>query len=350
VGLSRGALRCNPWLGALLLTILLGLVLSACGAAASVARPRTRAPAVAAGVRLAGVEVGGMDGPAALRVAEGLAGSLARAPRNAYVDPSTHGLVPGVDGVEVDVPATVRALLQARPGADVAPVLRPVAPAVALRDLPAAPIYNGPPGRRAVALLINVAWGEQYVPEMLRVLEAERAPATWCLVGRWAETHPEVVAAIVAAGREDPAGFTYCNHGYRDHGWALLSEGQALESIRGADAVIERLTGEKPLYFSPHRGEYNPGVLAAARASGHELVLWSLDTIDWKHPTPSTIRRRIVGRVKPGDIILMHPTAETQAALAGLIAGIRAKDLRLATLDQLLNPAWRPGDPAGGQG
>ena len=253
--------------------LVLALVLGGCGVRPASPADRGSGARVAAGVRVAGLDVGGMTGADAERVVQGLAADLAQPPRNAYVDPSTKGLVPGVDGVEMDVPATVARVLSARPRAEVAPVLRSLAPTVRVAQLPAAPIYNGPPSRRAAALVINVAWGEEHVPEMLRTLTADRAPATWCLVGRWAETHPEVVAEIVAAGRADPAGFTYCNHGYRDHGWALLSEQQALQSITQGDAAIERLTGQRPLYFSPHRGEYNPGVLQASRASGHELVL-----------------------------------------------------------------------------
>ena len=72
------------------------------------------------------------------------------------------------------------------------------------------------------------------------------------------------------------------------------------------------------------------------------LVLWSLDTIDWQHPSPSTIRQRILSRVQPGDIILMHPTAETVQVLPEMIAGIRAKGLQLVTLNQLLGTQWPP--------
>jgi primosomal protein N' len=176
------------------------------------------------------------------------------------------------------------------------------------------------------------------------VLTADQAAATWCFVGRWAETHPDLVREIVAAGRADPGGFTYCNHGYRDHGWALLGEPQALASIAAADGVITDLTGQTPRYFSPHRGEWNPAVLAASRASGHELVLWSLDTIDWKNPTASSLRVRIGHRVKAGDIVLMHPTAPTAEALAGMIQAARAKGLTLITLDRLLSPRRGPWD------
>lgn len=331
--------------GLLLATALsvLSLVAAGCGAAPRASGSARRA-VVPAGVRVDGLDVGGLEGADVEAAVAGLAAKLARPPRNAYVDPSTHGLVPGVDGVELNVPATVAALLSARPRSEVAPVLRELPPSITLAQLPAAPIYNGPPERRAVAFVINVAWGDQYIPAMLRTLTADQAAATWCFVGRWAETHPELVREIVAAGRADPGGFTYCNHGYRDHGWALLGEPQALASIAAADGVITDLTGQTPRYFSPHRGEWNPAVLAASRASGHELVLWSLDTIDWKNPTASSLRVRIGHRVKAGDIVLMHPTAPTAEALAGMIQAARAKGLTLTTLDRLLSPRRGPWD------
>jgi peptidoglycan/xylan/chitin deacetylase (PgdA/CDA1 family) len=164
------------------------------------------------------------------------------------------------------------------------------------------------------------------------------------LVGQWAAQHAALVHQMQATGIQAGTPYAFCNHGYRDHGWALLGLAQAGNSIRQADAVIERLTGSKPLYFSPHKGEFNAAVLEASRQAGHELILWSLDTIDWRHPSPSAMRDRIVSRVQPGDIILMHPTAETVQALPEMIAGIRAKGLRLTTLNQLLGTQW----PAGG--
>ena len=68
------------------------------------------------------------------------------------------------------------------------------------------------------------------------------------------------------------------------------------------------------------------------------LVLWSLDTIDWRQPSAGTIVRRVVPRLQPGDIILMHPTAPTVTALPRIVAGIRAAGLEPVTLDQLLSP------------
>lgn len=340
-------------LGVLVLLCLLG---AGCGRAA--ARPPGRQPGqalaplptVAAGVTVAGQALGGMSAADATRVLEGLAAEVDRPPRNAYLDPITRGLVPAVAGARLDVGQTLREVLSARPGTEVAPVTQALPPSVGVADLPPAPIYNGSPTRPEVAFVINVAWGEGHLRPMLAALTAAKAPATWCLVGRWAETHPAQVEEIVAAGRRAGTPYAFCNHGYRDHGWALLSKAQALQSIQAGDRAIAALTGAAPRYFSPHKGEYNPGVLAAARQAGHELVLWSLDTIDWKNPPAAALERRIVGRAKAGDIVLMHPTAPTAEALPAMIAGVRAKGLKLVTLDALLASERGAAGSGGAQG
>ncbi len=332
------------WVAVLAMAVIV-LVSGGCGrhAGAPAPAPRPAQGHVATGVRVGGQSVGGMTASDAAAVIRGLAADADRMPRDAYVDPNTHGLVPGVAGVRLNVAATLREVLAARRDADLSPITESLTPAVNLSDLPPAPIYNGSPTRPEVAFVINVAWGEPYIPGMLRTLAAERAPVTFCLVGRWAEAHPDLVRAMVTAGQHAGTPYAFCNHGYRDHGWALLSQAQAYASITAADRVISGLTGASPLYFSPHRGEFNPAVLAASRRTGHDLVLWSLDTIDWKNPPAAEMRERIVSRAKAGDIVLMHPTAPTEQALAGMIQGVRAKGLKLVTLDTLLASNGTPG-------
>ena len=80
------------------------------------------------------------------------------------------------------------------------------------------------------------------------------------------------------------------------------------------------------------------------------LVLWSLDTIDWKNPPAATLERRIVGRAKAGDIVLMHPTAPTAESLPAMIQGVRAKGLKLVTLNALLASERTAAGSNGAQG
>jgi peptidoglycan/xylan/chitin deacetylase (PgdA/CDA1 family) len=78
------------------------------------------------------------------------------------------------------------------------------------------------------------------------------------------------------------------------------------------------------------------------------LVLWSRDTIDWQQPTVAKVLERVVGRARPGDIVLMHPTAVTVEALPAMIEGLRAKGLPPMTIGRLIDPWGTPG-PTGGQ-
>ncbi len=317
---------------------------ASCGRVPSAPRPnlpRRDPPPVLripAGVRVADVLLGGMRVAEAERVLGTLATQIDRPAQNAFTDPVTRGIVPGRNGLLLDARTTLAQALRAKPGTALTPVVSQLPPRVALRDLPAAPIYNGSRSRRAVALVVNIAWGENHLPALLAALRAGKAAASFCLVGRWAKQNPSAVQAILNSALQAGTPYSFCNHGYRDQGWATLSRAQAEASIRQADEVIAGLTGATPRYFSPHRGEWNAGVLAASRSLGHELVLWSRDTIDWQLPSADTIVRRIVPHLRPGDIILMHPTAPTVAALPRIIAGIRAAGLTPVTLDRLLSP------------
>jgi peptidoglycan/xylan/chitin deacetylase (PgdA/CDA1 family) len=67
-------------------------------------------------------------------------------------------------------------------------------------------------------------------------------------------------------------------------------------------------------------------------------VLWTLDTVDWKHPPASSIVLKIRTRVEPGSLILMHPTDSSSEALPGMIAAIKQKGLALGTVSETLSP------------
>jgi peptidoglycan/xylan/chitin deacetylase (PgdA/CDA1 family) len=322
--------------------LFLALVL-AVGSGASAGAAVRRVPP---GVTVGGRSLGGLGPAEARAVLEALAAQVDEAPEEPSVDPATGGLVPGLDGLRLDVGATLARALAARPGTRVAPVLVAVPPRRGLEALPPRPIYHGSRRKAAVALVVNVAWGEPYLLPMAETLARLAAPVTLCLVGRWAESHADLVRQVAATLARARVPVAYCNHGYRDHGWLHLTEAEAAASIQRADQAIRAVAGVVPRFFSPHRGEWTPAVLAASRATGHELVLWSVDSIDWRgDATAARVEARVLRKVGPGDIVLLHPTAATAAALAVLVAGIRAKGLALVTLDALLSPARIPGAP-----
>lgn len=261
-----------------------------------------------------------------------------RYPVDAVVDEQRKTIVPELNGIEVDQEATVELLMKAAKGAQVRPVYRELRPSVCWDHYPSFPAYQGNPRKPAVALMINVAWGGEYLPGMLEVLRNEGATGTFFLTGSWAEENEAMVRRIAAAGYE------LGNHGYSDgeifpemDGWAMA------RSVRQANEIIFDAAGYYPVYFTPHKGEFNDLALEIVSRQGMRTVLWSLDTVDWKKPGVEAMREKILSHLSPGQIILIHPTADTITFLAETIPLINQEGLKVVSIEELLNPSWLRG-------
>jgi len=239
--------------------------------------------------------------------------------------------IPGYNGLSVDRERTYQLALR-RPGQPIVPVLQETEPNVQLEALMPAPIYRGNPQKPMVGFLINVAWGEEHLPAMLRILQEEQVKATFFFDGSWAKAHPQWVRQIAQHGHE------IGNHAYSHPMMSQLSEEEMDQQIRQTNQVLEALVGQKPRFFAPPAGDFNQKVVEVAYRHDMWTILWTLDTVDWKHPEPSWILRRIVPAVDNGHFILMHPTASTVQALKPLIRHIRDKHLQLGTVSDVLSP------------
>lgn len=182
-----------------------------------------------------------------------------------------------------------------------------------------------------VALTVNVVWGTEHLPAMLDALKANRAHATFFLGGRWAQAHPDVARAIRDAGME------IASHGDAHRHVGSLGVEANEQEIALAETRIKEATGIRPKLYAPAYGELSPAVFAAAERRGVRVVMWSIDTIDWrKSHTPVIIQSRVLTRLQPGAIVLMHPTDRTAMALPGLLKELTRRGYRAVTVSQLL--------------
>lgn len=323
-------------LAALLLMLLL---LLRAPLAPGVAPERSPGPGerVAPGVTLWERPLGGMEAGALRAWLRGVAPLLVRPPQDARVDPVTRGAIPDLNGAVLDVEATSEAVLRAAPGTAILPVFRQLPAAVRLDALPDRVLYRGHPDLREVSLLVNVAWGNEELPALLDALRAAGASATFFLVGRWAERFPDLAAAIAAAGHE------VASHGYSDAvELENLSEEAVADDFRRAAEVVESVTGVRPRFVSTHRGVLTPAIARAAARTGQRLVMWTVDTVDWRDPPPSRIVDRVRSRVVPGALILAHPRAVTVTAVPQLVAALRERGYEPVPLGALVDPTLRP--------
>lgn len=280
------------------------------------------------GVTIAGVPVGWKLESEVRQIVEELAKANAFLPRDAYWEADSSAVVPASTGRYVDVRATVKRVMTAPAGARLDLVTVEITPTVPTQCLQ--PIYRGPSDKKRMALTVNVDWGQEVLPGMLKVFEREGVKITFFLTGRWAKKYPEEAKALADAGHE------IANHGLKHDHPKQLSEWELTKLICDNGELLKSITGRCSPLFAPPYGEVDTRIAAVAARNGYKTVMWTIDTIDWRDPSPEAIVQRVVGNAVPGAIVLMHPKPNTLKALPVMINQLKNKGYELVTVSKLL--------------
>lgn len=192
------------------------------------------------------------------------------------------------------------------------------------------PIFHGDTTKQKVAFGCNVFWGEEYIPQMLDILEAHNAHITFFIGGSWAKKNPEMLKLIASKGHE------LANHSYSHPHPNGLNKEENKEEIQKAEDIINEIIQIKTKLYAPPYGEYNTTVIDAASELGYPLIMWTVDTVDWKRPAPSLIQNRVIKKLSNGALILMHPTEPTIAALPELLNEIASRGYTIEPISDIL--------------
>ena len=249
---------------------------------------------------------------------------------DAKIDPIWKA-IPGYNGHMVDVEASYKKMKKTGQFNENMLVFKQVKPNIHLEDLPPAPIYKGNPEKPMVSFIINVAWGNEYLSDMLATLKQHHVTTTFFLEGRWAQKYPELAQMITDAGHE------VGNHSFTHPDMKNLSTVQIQQEITKTNGVIKATTGSIPKWFAPPSGSFKDEVVKIASNEEMGTIMWSVDTIDWQKPTSDVLIQRVMSKVHNGAIILMHPTAATSQSLEQLILQIKNKKLQINTVSNLLS-------------
>jgi peptidoglycan-N-acetylglucosamine deacetylase len=249
---------------------------------------------------------------------------------DAKIDPIWKA-IPGYNGLAVNIEDSYNKMKKTGQFNEKLLVFQQVKPSIHLDDLPPAPIYKGNPDKPMVSFIINVAWGNEYLSEMLATLKKHHVSATFFLEGRWAQKYPELAKMIKDAGHE------VGNHSFTHPDMKQLSTRQIQQEITKTNGVIKATTGSNPKWFGPPSGSFRDEVVQIASNEEMGTILWSVDTIDWQKPSSDVLIHRVMSKVHNGAIILMHPTAATSQSLEQLILQIKNKRMQIDTISNLLN-------------
>ncbi|WYP24922.1 polysaccharide deacetylase family protein [Alkalihalobacillus sp. FSL W8-0930] len=250
-------------------------------------------------------------------------------PEDARVD-KVWKAVPGLNGVQVDVQKSYDKMKELGEFNASLLVFKEVEPEVHLDDLPPSPIYRGNDQKQMVSLLVNVAWGNEYIPDILKTMKRYDVKSTFFLDGSWVHNNPNVAKMIYEEGHE------IGSHAYSHPDMQTISKAEIVDQLERTNDVIDATLGVTPKWFAPPSGSFSDTVVQEAAKQEMHTILWSVDTVDWRKPQPQEMVQRVLGKVHPGAMVLMHPTDSSARGLEQLLAGIKEKGFEIGTVSDLL--------------
>ncbi len=192
------------------------------------------------------------------------------------------------------------------------------------------PVYKIETEEKNISLMINVYQGEEYVKEYLRLFEKENVKATFFLGGSWMAKNKDTVKEIYNKGHE------IGNHGYNHKMHTKLTREQSKNEIMRTNELIREITGRNCTLFAPPSGDVDENVVNDAYDCGCTTIMWTADTIDWRDQDAKKIYNRVERNMKPGMLVLMHPTEATLKSLPDIILMAKAHGYSFKTVgDQL---------------
>lgn len=166
------------------------------------------------------------------------------------------------------------------------------------------PIYSVQTSEKKVAITFDVNWGTDYTEKILDILDKQQVKATFFLIGLWIDQYPEVAKEIYQRGHE------IGNHSNRHPDMTVLSKEKVIQDVAAADAKVMNITGEIPKLFRCPAGNYNDQVIETVEGTGHTIIQWDVDSIDWREEGADIELDRVLDKTKPGSILLFHNTAK----------------------------------------
>ena len=174
--------------------------------------------------------------------------------------------------------------------------------------------YVGDTTQKVLYLTFDAGYENGYTASILDTLKRQEVPACFFVVGHYLESAPELVRRMVAEGH------LVANHTDSHPDMAAIADRAAfLGELAGCANKYRQVTGrEMPKLYRPPRGVYSEENLQMASEAGYHTVFWSLAYVDWyvdNQPTREQALEKLVGRVHPGAVVLLHSTSATNAAV-----------------------------------
>ena len=195
--------------------------------------------------------------------------------------------------------------------------------------------YIGEQNKKIIYLTFDSGYENGYTETILDVLKTNNVPATFFVVGNYLETSPDIVKRMINDGH------SVGNHTYHHPDMSKMEKKESFEEeIVCFENKYKEITGcECIRFYRPPQGKYSLNNLKLAKDMGYKTFFWSLAYVDWyedDQPTKEEAFDKLLGRIHPGAIVLLHSTSKTNSEiLQELIAKWKEMGYSFGKLDDI---------------
>lgn len=195
--------------------------------------------------------------------------------------------------------------------------------------------YCGSADNKVIYLTFDAGYENGYTPAILDTLKKHNVKATFFVVGNYIQTSPDLVKRMVEEGH------IVGNHTFHHPDMSKISDLNSFqEEISSLEALYQETTGqEMKKYYRPPQGKYSENNLKMANELGYKTVFWSLAYVDWyvdKQPTKEEAFSKLLPRIHPGAVVLLHSTSKTNSEILDeLLTKWEEEGYTFGTLDEL---------------
>ena len=164
-------------------------------------------------------------------------------------------------------------------------------------------------------------------PKILDMLKKYDAVATFFVVGNRVSTYSNTVKRAYGMGCE------IGNHTYEHKILTRADAAGIRNQVSRTNVAVKKITGTAPIVMRPPGGAVNNMVKSQ---TGMPMILWSIDTLDWRTRNAASTKTAVLDHVKDGDIVLMHDLYEATAnASTTIIPTLVERGYQLVTVSEL---------------
>ena len=195
--------------------------------------------------------------------------------------------------------------------------------------------YLGNTEEKVLYLTFDAGYEAGYTEGILDTLAAHGVKAAFFVVGNYLEKNPDLIRRMADEGH------IVGNHTWHHYDMSRIADEAAFaEELQRVEEAYRAITGEQmPRYYRPPQGIFSEENLRQALKLGYHTVFWSLAYQDWlqqAQPSRQEAFDKLLPRLHPGCILLLHATSRTNAEILDeLLTRYEQAGYRFGTLDEL---------------